>query len=434
MKKKIIALIVMMLLILTNMSNVFAVEMLDLEIYETAYRLSKENDINLPFLNFFEKGAVYDKNVKHSGATFAEDTLEINEKMEGVQLIFSEDMITISGEIEHGLIYGKNIVIEGKISDDTVIIGNKVQILETAIIEKDLVIVADELKLQGTAKGNIIGFIGNIVISGTIEKDLRVSTSTIDLENSNILGTIEIDLPEGVDFSKIKDKYQEANIQIIAEEKMTAKDYLKIVIKGLKHVIVYTFIALLLMRNKNKITEKAAARFIENSTFGVLLSTGTLILSVFVVIGLITAGIFGLGVIAWPALIIFLAILLLTISLSELIVGTFLYEVIRKKASKYKILMVAGIFTVIFALTQVPTLDTYVIMALNIVALGVVMTYIFKKKETYEFTNSSEKTIKLEKEEVQTKEQKENTVQNKTEEIKTEVKENKTKKKNNNKK
>ena len=98
MKKKILALIVIFVLMITNITNVNAAEMINYGAFETAYKLSKENDINLPFVNFFEEGAVYDEIVKHSGVSFAESTLEINEKMEGVQLIFSEDMVTVSGE------------------------------------------------------------------------------------------------------------------------------------------------------------------------------------------------------------------------------------------------------------------------------------------------------------------------------------------------
>ena len=416
MKKKILAIIIVFVLMIANMTNVFAAEMIDVGLFETAYKLSKENDINLPFINLFEKDAVYDETVKKSGISFAESTLEIKDKMEGIHVILSGDMVTITGEIEHAVIYGKNVVVEGKISEDTIIMAETVQILENAVVEKDIVIVSDELKVIGTVKGNLIGYIDNVNVSGTVES-LRISASTVNLENSKISGTIDIDLPYGTDTSKIKEVYPNATLNIASyeEETKTAKDYLKIVINGAKHVLVYTFVAMLITKKEKGITTKMAARFMDNSTFGLLMASLVLFLSPIVAGILVALGIFGLGIIAWPVLIIFVAVILLAIILGQLIFGVFVYELLRKKVTKYKLPVMAGIYAVVFAVTQIPGISTYVISALSMISLGTLITYVFKKAKTSEFIEFTEtKNIKIE--EVKKDEEK-------TEEIKEEINE-----------
>ena len=125
MKKKILAIIVMTIVMITTLTTTYAKEgLFDYGLFDTAYRLSKEENIELPFFNFFEKGAVYDKEVKHSGISFGTATIDVDQKMDGMQLILSGDMVTVKGEIEHGIIYGTNIVVEGKITGDTILIAN----------------------------------------------------------------------------------------------------------------------------------------------------------------------------------------------------------------------------------------------------------------------------------------------------------------------
>ena len=396
MKKKIVAILFVFVLMLTTFSSAYGVELLNLGIYETAYKLSKDNDINLPFINVFEKSATYDKTVKHSGITFGETTIDVEDKLEGVHGIFTGDMVTIKGEVEHALIVANNVVIEGKVSDDTVIIAEKVQVMENAVVERDIVIVSTDLDVLGTVKGNLIAASLDAKISGTIEQDLRILTSTLNLENSTIKGKLEAE----VGFEDVKQEiismYPEA-VVTKSVEKEDKVNVTRIVIKGIKTVLVYTFVAMLITKKDKSVATKMSARFMENSTFGVLSSAGLLIIAPFVLIILILAGIFGLGIIAWPVLVVFVSTILLTLALSQLIVGLFIYEVFKKKASKHRMLVLAIIYTALFALTQIPVIYSYAIVAISLVALGLVLTYIFKKNETSEFIDASEdKVVKIE--------------------------------------
>ena len=428
MKKKIVAILFVFVLMLTTFSNAYGVELLNLGIYETAYRLSKDNDINLPFINVFDKSATYDKTVKHSGITFGETTIDVEDKLEGVHAILTGDMVTIKGEVEHGVILANNVVVEGKISDDTVIIAKKVQVMENAVVERDIVIVSTDLDVLGTVKGNLIAASLDAKVSGTIEQDLRIVTGTLNLENSTIKGKLEAE----VDFEDVKQEiltaYPEAVVELNVKEDNSV-NVTKIVIKGIKTVLVYTFIAAVITKKNKSVATKMSARFMENSTFGILSSAAVLTLAPLLLIVLTFAGVVGLGIIAWPVLIIFTAVILLALVTSQLIVGLFIYEVIKKKASKYRIPTLAIIYTVLFALTQIPVVYSYAIVAISLVALGIVLTYIFKRNETSEFIDASEdKVVKIE-EEKQDKEVDETVEQTKVEQKDNSKKKNKKNKK-----
>lgn len=428
MKKKIVAILFVFVLMLTTFSSAYGIELLNVGIYETAYRLSKDNDINLPFINVFDKSATYDKTVKHSGITFGETTIDVEDKLEGVHAILTDDMVTIKGEIEHGVILANNVVIEGKISDDTIIIAQTVKITEKAIVERDILVIATDLAVLGTVKGNLIAVSTDAKVSGVIEQDLRIVTCTLNLENSTIKGKLEAE----VDFEGVKKDiltaYPEAVVALNVKEDNSV-NVVKIVLKGIKTVLVYTFIAAVITKKNKSVATKMSARFMENSTFGILSSAAVLTLAPLLLIVLTFAGVVGLGIIAWPVLIIFTAVILLALVTSQLIVGLFIYEVIKKKASKYRIPALAIIYTVLFALTQIPVIYSYAIVAISLVALGIVLTYIFKRNETSEFIDASEdKVVKIE----DTKQDKE--VEETVEQPKVEQKDNSKKKNKKNKK
>lgn len=216
MRKKILFTIFTLVILISSITNIYAMEnFIDIGAFETAYKLSNEAGMNLPFVNVFDKSAVYDETVKHSGITIGQSTIDVDEKLEGIHVIMSNDMITIKGEVEHGMIYGTNVVISGKVSGDTIIVANTVKILEGAIVEKDIVIVSDELEVLGNIKGHLIGAISKINVKGKIDGDLRVDTTDINIEQDLVKGNIYISIPESKTdkIEEISTKYPNAVIE-----------------------------------------------------------------------------------------------------------------------------------------------------------------------------------------------------------------------------
>ena len=99
MRKRVLKFLGIMLLLVCITSNVYAStnkSLFEFEAFENIYKLSEQTeDIKLPFFNMFLSSATYDKDVKHSGISFGQSTVEVGEKLEGLHIIFTQDMVTI---------------------------------------------------------------------------------------------------------------------------------------------------------------------------------------------------------------------------------------------------------------------------------------------------------------------------------------------------
>lgn len=380
MKKKILSILAIMFVVLVSFTNVQAADgLFQMGAFEDIYKLSEQLDeIDLPFINVFTNAATYDKDVNHSGISVGTTTIDVNEKLEGMQLLVSKDMVTIKGEVENSVIYANNIVIEGKITGDTILLAPTVQILETATIEKDVIIVANNLELQGTVKGNVIATVAEKAnISGTIEKDLRMIALDLSLQEEQING--EVYLETDADTSAIIAKYPDATIQPLEEETESTIDWVDIFTKGVITVIVYSAICFFITKKDNNIAEQAYNKFKANTTYGLIIAIVMLMLLILLPILLLVLAAYGFGIIAWPILIAYLGGILLVLSTASLIVGMTIFEAVKGKVGKYKIPVIALIFILLYALTKITFISTYANMAMLLIALGIVVTMITKK-------------------------------------------------------
>lgn len=387
MKKKILKLMLVMLMMIVTLTNVYAEDsFFNLGAFETAYKLSNEANIDLPFINVFSKGATYDEIVNHSGISIGQSTIDVDEKLEGVHFIMSNDMIKIKGEVEHGLIYGTNIVIEGKISGDTILIAETVKILESAEIERDIIVVADKLEVAGKVKGNLIGQVAQTKITGTIGKDLRLDLVKLDLNEGTINGTIYLTVPENgaSNITGIIEKYPNAVIKEKVQnidDNIAKKDMGDIILNGIKIVIIYSIIGLLLTKKEKGVAYKAANRFVQNSSFGIITGIAMWMLLLPVSILLILIALMGFRIIVWPILVAYIGLLLLSMSISTFVVGITFYETLKSRLGKFKIPALACIFALIYALTQISAIGSYVAIIINIMSMAIIMSYIFKREE-----------------------------------------------------
>ena len=381
MTKKFFSVLIVMFVILVSLTHVNAADgLFHMEMYQDIYRLSEQAEIDLPFVNMFANAAIYDKDVKHSGISFGSTTIDVNEKLEGMHAIVSSDMVTIKGEVQNAFIYANNVVIEGRITSDSIIIAPTVQIKENAIVENNIMIIANDLNIMGTVKGNVIATVtGKTTVSGKIGLDLRVVTSDLLLENEQIKGGIYVE--SSGELSSLKEKYPEATVKPLVQQVEKNIDWMGIVTKGIIKVIVYTLIAWLLTRKQNNIVERVCEKFKLNPSFGLIASAVTLMLVLILPILLIIAGVIGLGVIAWPILIAYVALLLLVATTAMLIVGVAMYHVIKDKVTKFKIPVLLLIYAVLYTLTQITALAGYANMAMMLIALAIVLTMFAKKKE-----------------------------------------------------
>jgi len=379
MKKKFLSILAVMFVALVLLTNVHAADgMFHLGAYNDIYKLSEQGGIDLPFINVFTKAATYDKAVTHSGISVGDTTIDVNEKLEGMQVLVSTDMITIKGEVENSFIYANNVVIEGKLAGDTIIFAPTVQILKGATVEKDVIIVANNLDVQGTVKGNVIATVSEkATISGTIDQDLRMIVQDLTIKGETIKG--DIYLETNADTAALKEKYPEATVKGLTEEVEQEIDWMGVITKGIITVVVYSVVCFFVTRKENNIAEKAYNKFKNHTMFGLLLAVVLIMLLLILPIVLILLAVAGLGIVAWPLLIAYLALMLFVISTAMLIVGTITFEAVKAKVGKFKIPVIALIFAVLYILTQITGIATYANMAIFLIALGVVVTMITKK-------------------------------------------------------
>lgn len=381
MRKKFLSILAIMLVVLVSLTNVHAADgMFHMGAYSDIYKLSEEANIDLPFINVFTNAATYDKTVTHSGISIGDTTIDVNEKLEGMQVLVSTDMVTIKGEVENSFIYANNVVIQGKLAGDTIIFAPTVQILKGAVVEKDVIIVANNLDIQGTVKGNVIATISEkATISGTINQDLRMIVQDLNVNGETIKG--DIYLETNADTATLKEKYPEATIKGLTEEVEQEIDWMGIITKGIITVVIYSVLCFFITRKENNIVTKAYNKFKNNTMFGLLMAVVLIMLLLILPLVLILLAIAGFGIIAWPILVAYLALMLFVISTAMLIVGTTTFEAIRTKVEKFKIPVIALIFAVLYTLTQITVIATYANMAIFLIALGIVVTMITKKSE-----------------------------------------------------
>lgn len=387
MKNKFLTIVLMLVVCLFTLVNVSADtkqnSVLDINSFSEVFKLSEQGEkIDLPFINIFSASATYDDIVKHSGISLGSSTIDVNEKLEGVQTIISNDMVTIKGEIEHAIIFANNVVIEGKITGDTLIVSPSVKILKDALISRDVIIVSNDLELEGKVDGNVISVISNSAkISGTIAKDFRAIAANLDVENSDIKGNVYV--KTDMDTTKLLEKYKDAKVEKLTTEKESDKSskILNIVIKGIITVVVYTAITFFITKKDINIVSKAYAKFKDHTIYGIIGAFLYFMLLIILPIILILLGIVDLGIIAWPILILYLSIFLLSISISTLVVGMVIYEAIKTKVTKYKLVTIAAIFLVLYVITNIPFISYYAVVAINLVSLAIIITMITRKEK-----------------------------------------------------
>ena len=380
MRKKIFCTIMMLFVILITFTDVHATEgLFHLGTYNDIYKLSEQGDgIDLPFINLFANAATYDKTINHSGITFGDSTIDVNEKLEGMHILVSTDMITIKGEVENAFIYGNNVVVEGKIAGDSIILSPNVQILEKAIVEKDVIIVANNLDIKGTINGNVIATVSEKTsISGTIENDLRMITQDVTFNTNNVKG--EIYLETNAETTAIKERFPNAVIKSLVVEEQVTVDWMGIVTKGIVTVVIYSVICFLVTRKDNNIISKACNKFKEHTAYGLVVSVILIVLVILLPILMLLLALVGLGVVAWPVLIGYLSLILLVGTTSMLIIGMALYDSLKNKVGKFKIPVIALIYIVLYVLTKITYISLYVKMAMLLIAFAIVITMLTRK-------------------------------------------------------
>lgn len=367
---------------------------MDIRSYTEIYKMSEDAGISMPFIKAFNKSATYDKLISSSGLSIAQERLNIEKEMKGVQTIISGDTVNITGNLEYANIIANNVVIDGNISKDVFIMSQSLFLTENAKIGGDLVCVSVDSEIKGQIDGNIILTGDRAVFTNTkINKDFRVKVKNLIMDtNTNINGKIYIETNTALN---ILDKYPTAVIKKY-EEKTTVKPLVNIkniITKGLILALSYMALYYIIKTiNKNGVT-KYSNKVKKHPTFTILAGFVSLFImpiSMFIMLAFCS---YGIGLVLGALLIVYLAMFIAVLMLSTFITGTIVFEMISPKLLKedkqlinkskwLEALLLFATFIIMYILTKTPYISEYAISLYIIVALGSTVTNIFKKEKT----------------------------------------------------
>jgi cytoskeletal protein CcmA (bactofilin family) len=88
--------------------------------------------------------------------------------------------ITIDGNVEGSVrVFGGDTIVSGAISGDLVVFGGSMLIGETASIDGDLLVYGGQVDLLGTIGGNVNGSVGLMSIEGTVARDVDLDVQML---------------------------------------------------------------------------------------------------------------------------------------------------------------------------------------------------------------------------------------------------------------
>lgn len=373
----------------------------DTELSSTTYRMSDKKGIYLPFFRFSSDRILIDEKVSGFGSCFAGQSIEVNENIEGVQFLFATDSIRVNQAMEYGILFGgSNVTISAPIKKSLVIFaGQKITITEDAMIEGDVICYAPEIEVIGGIEGSLIGAVPNAKITGTIQKDLRIEVSNLDLAKEAIKGNVYLEtyntgmtLPEG---------YEGATIKI--KEKVQRETFdLAILYTAVLTAAVFTLVYYMI----NKATKEKficnGVKKIEEHPITVILSGSIIMLSipVCVILLLFLSGL-GLYMIGIPCFIFYTSYLLLAGLLSTFVVGAIITEYMAKSKylkeksgdGKVKYLFAFVMYLILYVLARMPYIGSYVTLALVMLSIGCITCILFSKQSDSKKKNISEKIV-----------------------------------------
>ncbi len=397
MKKKLLLLSLMVLSLFSMFSFVNAEELMNVNIYseamgnvgtDTIYKSSEHKSATIPFINSISgMKVILDTDIAHSGITMAQKEIEVLGNLKGLHMMYNTDSITIKGKIDYPIIVSQNVIIEGEITGDTVIWAPNIVIKDSAKIHGDILVSTQNLKIEGDVYGSVIAHASNeCTITGKVGKSLRVSTKSLNVENGTVGGDIFV--KTDADMSKLLEKYPNAVVEIdsMSENESEVKD---IIITGVTTVVIFTAVGYIFLRKDDNMFTKALNKIKGKSVNVVLSGAAVLLPSILVAMLLVIASILGLWIIGVPLLIVYIAYIVACCMLSVMIVGAVIFEAIKYNViKKYeenalikKLGLLFAIYLVLYALTVIPFISTYAIMALCTVSTGIVTVSLFGKNK-----------------------------------------------------
>ena len=162
--------------------------------------------ISVNALNINVNGEVKENQEIQGSSVVLGNYVENTSKVSGLDMTLG-NTIKYEGESEYLLSAGNNIEINGTVKNDGFVFGNVVNFNENSVIERDLLVLANNVTISGTIKKDVTIYAATVTINGTIE-NVNVKANEIIIEN------LETDSVFGTNMSLTNNE----NYEIIAKE------------------------------------------------------------------------------------------------------------------------------------------------------------------------------------------------------------------------
>lgn len=357
---------------------------IDMKTYTNIYKLSEDSEVKLPFIRFFNDKSIFDKKLDKSGLSIAAKSIEITDDVNGMQTIISSDTVEVKGNMEYATIIAANVNISGIIEKDCLIIAESVFIQEGANILGDIIIVSGIVEMRGDIQGNIIASSSNFLMEGSVQKDFRVHSADMIFNDATVNGDIYIETDSELNISG---KYQNAVVNKIQNNDINDVDrkneITKIVIKVAIAVILFALLNKIVRKIKPELFKGLAEKTKKHSSFMIIMGVLLLITIPLVIILACVCSLIGLGVVTTPLFVVYVAMIVVIISLAKFIVGSVIYELIKDKieinTSLKEVSVLMGIYVAIYMLCYIPYISWFATMAIVLVSAGVTVTGMVRK-------------------------------------------------------
>lgn len=329
--------------------------------------------ISVNALNINVNGEVKENQEIQGSSVVLGNYVENTSKVSGLDMTLG-NTIKYEGESEYLLSAGNNIEINGTVKNDGFVFGNVVNFNENSVIERDLLVLANNVTISGTIKKDVTIYAATVTINGNIE-NVNVKANEIIIENANI-NNLSYNEDAVVE---IKDsEVNTTNLTEKLQSEVTIQDQIMNFIYNLGGILVI-FLALYLLAPKlfKKIENNNANITVLNvfSMFG--FGTLSLILIPVIFILLLTI------VFCMPLAILLLILYVLAIWLSSIFTGYLLgYVILTKLIKKENNPLLIGLIGIVILnlLGVIPYIGILITVISVMIGMGIILQQ-FKRNE-----------------------------------------------------
>lgn len=379
--KKFLTCIFTIMTICMTLTGIYATTgIIDKDYTDNVYKFSENGDIKLPFFRISSDRMIIDKDVSKSGLSYARNGINVDNNLNGIQVLCSSDTVRITGNMEYGVVMAPTVIIQGTITKSLMIVANSITVDKNATIKEDLLCSTSKLDLLGNVEGNVLGMISEANISGTISQDFRAKIDNILLnDGSSIKGNVYIDTYNTN--INVKDKYPNATINIMQKPN---QGFNINIWNALKTAVLFGFIYILLS-SKTKIISNALIKVKSHMPSTALFGFATMLLLPLIIFVCFILTMLTFGIITVPIMIVYAAFIFVSFILSTFVVGSIMSEYMANKYSDrlkgfwYKLTSAICIFFVLCILVSIPEVGYILALALCMLSAGILITTIFRR-------------------------------------------------------